>query len=157
MKKILIMGLPGSGKTTLAMALKRFIESQTHQITRNMYTATWFNADEVRKLYDDWDFSKEGRIRQSTRMKLLASMEATDYVIADFVAPLPKMRQIFSADWTVWVDTIESGRYPDTNAAFVPPKKCDFKVTEQNAVKWAQIIGSHILANHTYHDRFSVV
>lgn len=140
MIKILIMGLPGSGKTFLAIALKNFLIG-------NCKTIDWFNADDIRKQFNDWDFSKEGRIRQSIRMFDFAMRCSGDYVICDFVAPLPEMRHNFKADWTIWVDTIQSGRYEDTNKAFVPPDVYDFRVTEQNCEKWAEFIGNHILEN----------
>lgn len=137
-KRILIMGLPGSGKTTLAENLKKYIQS-------NIKTVGWLNADEVRRYYDDWDFSREGRIRQSLRMRELAEESNTDYVIVDFVAPLPEMRDNFKADWTIWMDTIDTSRYDDTNKMFVPPELYDFRLTEKDAVKWAEIIGNQIL------------
>ena len=153
-QRILIMGLPGSGKTTLAGALKQYLEANgTVSMSRaEMLPApsdgaqvTWFNADDVRRKYNDWDFSREGRIRQSIRM-FQFSMEAVgEYVICDFVAPLVEMRNNFKADWTIWMDTIREGRYADTNAAFVEPDVYDFRVNEQNAEKWAEFIGNHII------------
>lgn len=130
--KILIMGLPGSGKTTLAKALARELQ------------CVHFNADEVRKKFDDWDFSHEGRIRQSIRMAQLADECKDAYVICDFIAPLPEMRTNFNADITVWVDTINECRFADTNKAFVPPTNYHFRVTEQNAEKWAVIISRSV-------------
>ena len=139
-QRILIMGLPGAGKTTLAAKLQEFM-------LNNFMTVTWFNADEIRKQYDDWDFSTAGRIRQSIRMKLLAAEAATDYVIADFVAPLVEMRNNFKANWTIWVDTIREGRYADTNKMFVEPDTYDFRVNEQDAEKWSNFVGQHIIEN----------
>jgi hypothetical protein len=108
-------------------------------------TVTWFNADDVRRKYNDWDFSKEGRIRQSLRMLEFAMASNTDYVICDFVAPIPEMRNNFKAAWTIWMDTIEEGRFEDTNKMFVPPDVYDFRVTEKNAEKWAEFVGTHII------------
>lgn len=137
-KRILIMGLPGAGKTYLAERLKSRLES-------NGKTVGWLNADAVRSHYNDWDFSKEGRIRQSLRMRDLADESNTDYCIVDFVAPLPEMRHNFKADWTIWVDTIDAGRYEDTNKMFVEPEVYDFRITEQNADKWSDFIAEHIV------------
>ena len=156
MKKILIMGLPGSGKTTLAEALKKYLEengtmdmssAEMLPLTGLNARVKWFNADEVRKKYNDWDFSNAGRIRQSLRMAQFALEAGGDYVICDFVAPLVEMRNNFKADWTIWMDTIEKGRFEDTNKAFIPPQVYDFRVTEQNASKWAEFIGNHIIEN----------
>ena len=160
MKKILIMGLPGAGKTYFAERLKAWLQlNGTMSIERMLRyettpsefamraTVDWFNADEVRKKYNDWDFSKEGRIRQSIRMAEFALNCSSDYVICDFVAPLPEMRHNFKADWVIWMDTIDSGRYEDTNKAFIPPDVYDFRITEQNAEKWVQFVGSHIIQN----------
>ena len=155
-QRILIMGLPGSGKTTLAGALKKYLEEngeisyaralQEH-IGDFKCQVNWFNADDIRRKYNDWDFSNDGRIRQSLRMFQFSMEAGGDYVICDFVAPLVEMRNNFKADWTIWVDTIREGRYADTNAAFVEPEQYDFRITEQNAEKWAEFIGEHIIAN----------
>jgi len=154
-QRILIMGLPGSGKTYMAEALKKYLEQHgTRQDLSRLEmlpiggfnaTVTWFNADDVRRKYNDWDFSKEGRIRQSLRMLEFAMASNTDYVICDFVAPIPEMRNNFKADWTIWMDTIQEGRFEDTNRMFVPPDVYDFRITEQNAEKWAEFIGTHII------------
>jgi len=139
--KILVMGLPGSGKTYFANILKKELESIIG------VSVDWFNADDIRKQFNDWDFSHEGRIRQSHRMHDLAQMSECDYVICDFVAPLVEMRNNYKADWTIWIDTIDRGRFEDTNKLFVAPKEYDFRITEQNAEVWAPIVAHHILKN----------
>ena len=155
-QRILIMGLPGSGKTTLAGELKKYLEKHgdisygralNEHIGSLNATVNWFNADDIRRKYNDWDFSNDGRIRQSIRMFQFSMEAGGDYVICDFVAPLVEMRNNFKADWTIWMDTIREGRYADTNAAFVEPEVYDFRVTEQNAEKWAEFIGQHIIDN----------
>ena len=138
MKRILIMGLPGAGKTFLAQHILDHLQD-------NKKTVMWLNADDVRKKYNDWDFSHEGRIRQSLRMRELADSYDVDYVICDFVAPLVEMRNNFKADWTVWVDTINQGRFEDTNKVFVAPEQYAFRITEQKAEKWGEFIAAHIL------------
>jgi adenylylsulfate kinase len=127
MKIILIMGLPGSGKTTLANELAPLLNAKR------------LNADEVRKEANDWDFSEEGRKRQSKRMADFALKLKTDgnYVVADFICPTPEARKLFSADFIVWVNTIKEGRFEDTNKMFVKPDKYDFQVTTQDAKNWA--------------------
>ena len=128
--RILIMGLPGAGKTTLAEALRIAIWEEGR-------TCSWINADEVRRHFNDWDFSREGRIRQSLRMYELSLEANTDYCIVDFVAPLVEMRDNFKPDFVIWVDTIKSSRFPDTDAIFVQPEQPNVRVTEQDAERWA--------------------
>lgn len=157
-KRILVMGLPGAGKTYFAERLKNWIEDNGTMSPERMADfetvpsdnsakVDWFNADEIRKRFNDWDFSKEGRIRQSLRMFEFALKCKGDYVICDFVAPLPEMRHNFKADWIIWIDTIDAGRYEDTNKAFVAPDVYDFRITEQNAEKWVEFVGQHIIDN----------
>ena len=114
------MGLPGSGKTTLA---KPFAE---------LIGGVWINADQIRERYNDWDFSIEGRIRQAQRMKHLADgIEMSGKIaVADFVCPTEKARQEFGADYTVWMDTISEGRFADTNILFEPPLNVDYHVKD---------------------------
>ena len=120
--KILIMGLPGSGKTYLAKRLQPLLE------------AAWYNADKVREMANDWDFSPEGRIRQSMRMRTFADFEKENnrIVICDFVCPTSETKTNFDPDITIWMDTIKSGRYEDTNKMFEEPMNVDFKVIEMN-------------------------
>ena len=99
--KILVCGLPGSGKTWLA-----------ERLTKNIKNCAWYNADSVRKFSNDWDFSMEGRIRQANRMKTFADFERDNHrwVICDFVAPTEQAREAFAPDHVIWLDTIKEGR-----------------------------------------------
>ena len=134
MKIILVMGLPGAGKTTLADELAPSLNAKR------------LNADEVRKTANDWDFSEEGRIRQSKRMAefALKLKDKGHNVIADFIAPTPEARKLFPADYIIWVDTINKGRFEDTNQMFVKPKTFNYHVTTKDAKKWALKISEEI-------------
>ena len=120
--KILIMGLPGSGKTYLAKRMQPILK------------AAWYNADIVREMANDWDFSPEGRIRQSLRMKNLANFEKNQgrIVICDFVCPTRETKKNFNPDITIWMNTIKSGRYEDTNKMFEIPTEVDYEIIELN-------------------------
>ena len=128
------MGLPGSGKTTLANELAPLINAKR------------LNADEVRKEANDWDFSEEGRKRQAKRMAEFSKKlkDEGNYVVADFICPTPEARRLFSADYIIWVDTIKEGRFDDTNKMFVKPEKFNFHVTTQDAKYWAPVIVKEI-------------
>ena len=136
------MGLPGAGKTYLADKLVPKI------------SAVWLNADKVRKEANDWDFSPEGRIRQAKRMAEKAEKfkKEGSHVVADFVCPTPKARELFNPDFIIWVDTIKKGRFEDTNKIFVKPEKYDVRVTEQNAEIWSIKIADQI-TNYKWDNR----
>ena len=132
--KILIMGLPGSGKTTLA------------QMMAPRLNAVWLNADEVRKEANDWDFSEDGRRRQSLRMRSLAegAVGNNRTVVADFVCPTKKTREHFGADYVIWMDTIKEGRFKDTNKMFEEPTEYNTRVTSKDAEMWAFLVVQEI-------------
>ena len=120
--KILVMGLPGSGKTFLTERLVPLLN------------AAWYNADKLREMSNDWDFSNEGRLRQSKRMRTFADFEKSNnrYLVCDFVCPTKETRDNFDPDILIWMDTIKEGRFEDTNRLFENPDKVDFHITEWN-------------------------
>lgn len=111
MKRVLIFGLPGAGKSTLAAKLQELIECD------------WYNADRIRTEYNDWDFSPEGRDRQMRRMRerSIYSVNMGRYAVCDFVCPTKVLRRAFNADIYVWMNTIDKGRFEDTNMLFENP------------------------------------
>lgn len=116
--KILVMGLPGAGKTWLSERLQKHLE------------CAWYNADKVRQMANDWDFSPEGRVRQANRMRTFADFEKQNnrFVICDFVCPTRKTRDAFNPDIVIWLDTISRSRFEDTNDMFEMPSLIDYKV-----------------------------
>lgn len=116
--KILIMGLPGSGKTHLSERLQKHLD------------CAWYNADKVREMANDWEFSEDARIRQARRMMNIADYEkgCGRTVICDFVCPTEMTRFIFDADITIWMNTIIAGRFMDTNKMFEEPNNVDFEI-----------------------------
>ena len=133
------MGLPGSGKSTLAEPFAKLIGG------------VWLNADRIRDEYNDWDFTPEGRIRQAMRMKYLADgvIKAGKIAVADFVCPTEKARAEFAPDYVVWMDTIKSGRFEDTNRMFEQPVKFDYHVSNwftDTHAQLAQVVSKYIEA-----------
>lgn len=116
--KILVMGLPGSGKTWLSERLCKHLN------------CAWYNADKIREQANDWDFSDAGRRRQALRMDTIATFEGSHgrSVICDFVCPTEQTRSAFGADITIWMDTIKKGRFEDTNKVFERPENVDTTV-----------------------------
>lgn len=137
--KILVMGLPGSGKTTFARKLVEDLKA----LGRNV---EWFNADQIRETFNDWDFTDEGRWRQAERIAkfALAAEKMGNIVVADFVCPTQKLRNIFNADIIVWMDTLSSSRYKDTDNIFEAPIRYDYRITEKNSFPWTQILADKI-------------
>ena len=110
--KILIFGLPGSGKTSLSKELSYH------------FHIPHFNADTIREYCNDWDFSIPGRKRQLLRMKKI------EFGILDFVCPFESYRDELKANTTIWMDTIEHGKFEDTNKFFEKPKQFDIRITQ---------------------------
>lgn len=130
MRKILVMGLPGAGKTTFAKTLAPLI------------SAVSFNADAVREnLSRDLGFSLDDRIEHARRMGWICDRvtDAGSSVIADFICPTPETRAAFGDAFVIWIDRIQEGRFEDTNKMFVPPHRFDLRVTAESSPEyWAE-------------------
>jgi len=127
--KILIMGLSGSGKTFLSKLLQKEL------------SCAWYNADNLREMANDWDFSDDGRKRQSHRMKVLANFEKANkrVVICDFICPTKEARKIFDADYSIWMDTIKESNYHDTDKIFEEPENFDLKISKWDEYSPSQV------------------
>ena len=136
MRKILIMGLPGSGKTTLA-------EKLADEVGQN-FPVEWINADKIRQQYNDWDFSEDGRRRQMLRIRDMADQAVAKGMVAicDFVCPTQDLRYEFNPDLIVWMDTIKEGRFENTNQIFEAPDRdeYDFRITEYDSDRWSKTL-----------------
>lgn len=128
------MGLPGSGKTWLATRLQEHLD------------CAWFNADEVRSMANDWEFSEDARIRQARRMTNIADYEkgCGRTVICDFVCPTELTRFIYDADITIWMDTIKASLFKDTNKMFEPPTDFDYIIEEFMNDKQIKLLASRM-------------
>ena len=140
--KILIMGLPGAGKTTLAKELSKEIN------------AIHLNADEMRnKVWTDLTFKYTDRIIMAQRMGALSDALVNQgyHVIADFVCPTEKTRQAFGNAFVIWVNRIEKSRFDDTNDLFEKPSYFDIcinnKLTLEQEVNIIKEKLWHILLN----------
>ena len=108
------MGLPDSGKTTLGEKLSK------------KFNIPFWDADDIRRIYNDWDFSRQGRDRQSIRMRKLAEVDPIS--ISAFIAPLPGYIRNFFPDKIIWMDTVKECKYEDTNKLFQSPQKYDVRI-----------------------------
>lgn len=122
--KILVCGLPGAGKTTFVKYLKVYLDAYKCGYA-------WYNADRVREECNDWDFSMEGRERQAARM--LNYSNHHKYFICDMVAPTEEIRKKYFSDfYVIWIDTIQAGRFYNTNAIFEAPNDYDLRIKDYN-------------------------
>jgi len=135
--RILIMGLPGSGKSELATELRRLIEEKEISVER-------LDGEKACIAFDDYDFSEAGFLNQAVRLSTGAHHTFSDIVIVDFIAPTLASQIIFYPKLLIWMDTIQSSRHPDTDDLFTPPTNYHFRVTDRDYKKWAQIIFDHI-------------
>ena len=135
--KILVMGLPGAGKTYLAEKSKAKL------------SCAYYNADSVRRFSNDFDFSLKGRLLQAERMRKLAvaELEKSSMVICDFICPTRRTREIFKPDMLIWLDTVKKSQYNDTNEMFEPPEKseCDYIIKVKNGDYFSTVIARYIL------------
>ena len=115
---IQIIGLPGSGKTTLAIALCDRIN------------AVHLNADYVRATINaDLSFSPKDRVENARRLGEIAKMLSNQglNVVVDFICPTAATREAFGkADICIWLDTIDESRFEDTNKLWEKPTKFDY-------------------------------
>jgi hypothetical protein len=124
---IQILGLPGSGKTTLANALKERIN------------AIHLNADRVRATVNsDLKFTEKDRTENARRLGEMAKLlsEQGHVVIVDFICPTKKTREAFGTpDIKIALDTIYSSRFPDTDIMWMPVVDADYTFYEWKSVK----------------------
>ncbi len=142
-RKILIMGLPRAGKTTLANALAPLLR------------AVHLNADAVRgNINKELGFEHADRIEHARRMGWMCDqvVKAGHYALADFVCPTPETRLAFGAAYTVYLNTNQPTPYADTQALFVAPERVDYEVCEQNAEFHAAAIARNLASMNTGFD-----
>ena len=114
------MGLPGSGKTTLARQLSERLP------------AVWYNADEIRNnINKDLAFTESDRLEQARRMGILCDIalrnRVVSYAIADFVCPTEQTRKTFNPDYIIWMNTVK-----ESDKIFEKPDFYNVEITSQD-------------------------
>lgn len=144
-RKILIMGLPGAGKTTLA------------KVVAARLNAVHFNADEIRQnINKDLGFSAADRVEQARRMGWLCDqvVKTGGFALADFICPTQATRSAFfqgGPGFLIWVDRTQTSRFPDTDRMFEPPAHCDLRVPAEGTPDyWADQVARRLrpIFNH---------
>jgi len=115
--KILIFGLPGAGKTTFAQKLCKDLD------------VAYFNADQIRKIFNDWDFSDYGRTHQALRMQRLTELTNKSSIV-DFICPFNEYRNYY--DLIIWINTIDKSKFENTNKIFQIPNKVSYEIKDYN-------------------------
>lgn len=126
-KTILVFGLPGAGKTYFAERLKEHLGD----------AAVHINGDGIRAMYNDWDFSEEGRARQAERMNRYAIEENVNgkHVILDFICPKEEYRELIDADIMVYANRTPVRDFPNTTKMFEPPSEYDFLINDESVIE----------------------
>jgi adenylylsulfate kinase len=141
MIRVLVTGLPGSGKTRFSEMVRKRMPLKT----------VVFNGDLVRAVFNDWNFSHESRTRQAIRMSEMWIPPHAELVLYDFVCPRDEYRDIINADFVVWVNTIKSSKYGDTNQIWEDPKRVTYSINEELHFEYV----SELLVTHALFYKFS--
>ena len=82
-------------------------------------------------------------------MTVASILHEKPFAIMDFVCPFTQGRQILNPDYVIFMDTIDKGRYADTNKAFQRPLKneVDYWVEDQNGELHSEVIAPFIITN----------
>lgn len=130
--RILICGLPGHGKSTLAANLSRRLH------------IPFYDGEAIRRsLGLGWPGDSAERVQQAHRMRALTTpiLAAGGHVICSFVCPTVAARREFCADYIICVNRPDAPpmSYTDTNAIWWPPLNADLMLQAGDADEWAGV------------------